>query len=90
MVIYLKKRERYPQLEIKALSLTLDNLRLIKSEREIDLVRKASQLASLGIIEAIRSTEPGVMEYQLDAAANFVFSNNGARSEGYRSINCWW
>lgn len=86
--------ERYPQLEIKDLSLTLDNLRLIKSEREIDLVRKASQLASLGIIEAIRSTEPGVMEYQLDAAANFVFSNNGARSEGYRSItaggkNAW-
>ncbi len=87
-------RERYPQLELKDLSLTLDNMRIIKSKREVDLIRKASQLAGYGIIEAIRSTEPGIMEYQLDATANFVFSNNGARSEGYRSItaggqNAW-
>lgn len=87
-------RERYPQFEIKDLSPTMDALRLIKSKREIDLIRTASELAGLGIMEAIRSTKPGVMEYQLDAAANFVFSNNGARSEGYRSItaggqNAW-
>jgi Xaa-Pro aminopeptidase len=87
-------RERYPQFEIKDLSPILDKMRLIKSKREVDLIRSASELAGLGIMEAIRSTEPGVMEYQLDAAANFVFSNNGARSEGYRSItaggtNAW-
>lgn len=87
-------RERYPQFEIRDLSPILDKMRLIKSEKEIELIRVASQLAGMGIAEAIRSTEPGVMEYQLDAAANFVFSNNGARSEGYRSItaggeNAW-
>jgi Xaa-Pro aminopeptidase len=37
-------------------------------------------------MEAIRSTEPGVYEYQLDAAARYVFLVNGARLEGYRSI----
>ena len=87
-------RERYPQFEIRDLSPILDKMRIIKSKREVDLIRTASELAGLGIIEAIRSTEPGVMEYQIDAAANFVFSNNGARSEGYRSItasgeNAW-
>ncbi len=87
-------RERYPQFEIRDLSPILDKMRIMKSEKEIELIRIASELAGIGIMEAIRSTKPGVMEYQLDAAANFVFSNNGARSEGYRSItaggtNAW-
>ena len=34
----------------------------------------------------MRSTEPGVTEYQLDAAAHYVFLVNDARLEGYRSI----
>ena len=34
----------------------------------------------------MRSTEPGVTEYQLDAAARYVFLVNDARLEGYRSI----
>lgn len=87
-------RTRYPQFEIRDLSATLDLMRTIKDEKEIDLIRKASQLAGLGIMEAIRSTKPGVMEYQLEAAAVFVFKNNGARGISYNSIvgggqNAW-
>ena len=37
-------------------------------------------------MEAIRSTEPGVFEYQLDAACRYVFLLNDARLDGYRSI----
>lgn len=85
---------RYPQFEIRDLSATLDAMRTIKDEREIDLIRKASQLAGLGIMEAIRSTRPGVMEYQLEAAASFVFKTNGARGLSYNAIvgggqNAW-
>ena len=58
----------------------------IKSPREIALIRRASQLAGLGLMEAMRSTEAGVYEYQLDAAARYVFLVNGARLEAYRSI----
>lgn len=85
---------RYPQFEIRDLSLTLDNMRLIKSEAEIEVIRRASELAGLGIAEAIRSTKPGVFEYQLEAAANFVYKMNGARGLGYSAIvaggtNAW-
>jgi len=79
-------RARFPRSEIRDLSPVLDELRSVKSPREIALVRRASQLAGLGLMEAIRSTEPGVWEYQLDAAARYVFLINGARLEGYRSI----
>lgn len=72
--------------EVRDLSPILDELRSIKSPREIDLIRRASQIAALGIIEAMKATEPGVFEYHLDAAARYVFLANGARLDGYRSI----
>lgn len=72
--------------EIRNLNPILDELRSVKSSREIALIRKASELAGLGLMEAIRSTEPGVKEYQLEAAARYVFLANGARLDGYRSI----
>jgi Xaa-Pro aminopeptidase len=72
--------------EIRNLNPILDELRSVKSPREIALVRKASELAGLGMMEAIRSTEPGVREYQLEAAARYVFIVNGARMDAYRSI----
>jgi Xaa-Pro aminopeptidase len=75
-----------PELQVRDLSPILDDLRMIKSEREIALIRRASQLAGLGVMEAIRSTRAGVYEYQLDAAARYVFLVNGARLDGYRSI----
>lgn len=79
-------KERFPQFEIRDLTPTLDAMRLIKSPKEIDLIRKATQIAGHGIMEAMRSTAPGVYEYQLDAAAKYVFHLNGARGDGYASI----
>jgi Xaa-Pro aminopeptidase len=79
-------RARHPRADVKDLTPILDELRAIKSPREIALIRRASELAGLGLMEAMRSTQPGVAEYQLDAAARYVFLVNGARLEAYRSI----
>ena len=79
-------RSRYPQFEIADLTPIIDAMRIVKSAREIEVIRRASQLAADGIMEAMRSTEPGLFEYQLDAIAKFVFLVNGAQGEGYRSI----
>jgi Xaa-Pro aminopeptidase len=79
-------RARQPRSEIRDLNPILDTMRSIKSPREIAMIRRASQIAGLGMMEAMRSTEPGVTEYQLDAAARYVFLVNDARLEGYRSI----
>jgi Xaa-Pro aminopeptidase len=79
-------RARHPRIEVRDLTPILDEQRSIKSPREVALIRRASQLAGLGMIAAIRSTEAGVYEYQLDAAMRYVFLLNGARLDGYRSI----
>lgn len=69
-------------------------MRLIKSPKEVEIIRKSSQIAGLGIMEAMRSTKTGVYEYQLDAAAKYIFYLNGARGDAYASIigggtNAW-
>jgi Xaa-Pro aminopeptidase len=79
-------KSRFPGTEIQNLSPILDELRSVKSPREIALIRRASKLAGFGLIQAMKSSRPGVFEYQLDAAARYVFLAGGARLEGYRSI----
>jgi Xaa-Pro aminopeptidase len=79
-------RARLPRADIRDLTPILDELRIVKSTREIALIRRASQLAGLGMIEAIRTTRPGLYEYHLDAAARYMFLVNGARLDAYRSI----
>ena len=79
-------RLRNPRCTIQDLTPVLDAMRVVKSPREVALVRRASQLAGLALLAAMRSTEPGAWEYQLDAAARYVFQLNGARLDAYRSI----
>jgi Xaa-Pro aminopeptidase len=79
-------RTRAPRADVRDLTAILDEMRSVKSPREIALIRRASQLAGLGILEAIKSTKAGLYEYQLDAAARYIFLAGGARLEGYRSI----
>jgi Xaa-Pro aminopeptidase len=88
-------RARCPMAEILDLTPVLDELRLIKSERELVLLREAGRLSALGVIEAMRSTKPGVFEYQLDAVMRYHYLTNGARDAGYRAIiaggtNAWY
>jgi Xaa-Pro aminopeptidase len=88
-------RGRFPQIEIKDLTPALDNLRLIKSPREIALLRKASRLSGLALMESMRSTVPGLKEYELDAVAKYVYYRNGAQGEAYYSLiasgrNAWY
>lgn len=90
-----KKLERaFPEAVFSDLTPTLDAMRSFKDSTEIDLLRIAGQLCARGITEAMRSTSEEVYEYELAAVANFIFSQGGARGDGYRAIvatgqNAW-
>ncbi|MGE0130091.1 MAG: aminopeptidase P N-terminal domain-containing protein [Blastocatellales bacterium] len=88
-------RSRFPQFETRDLSPALDSLRLIKSQREIALIKKATRLSGLALVEGMRSTEPGIYEHELDAMAKYVYYRNGAQGEAYYSLiasasNAWY
>ena len=79
-------KDRFPLFEVRDLSPTLDGLRLIKSPAEIRMIRRATRLAGLGLIESMKATKPGIMEFELDAVAKYVFYRNGAQGEAYFSL----
>jgi Xaa-Pro aminopeptidase len=79
-------KTRAPGLEIKDLSPILNTMREIKSAAEIAVITRASKIGGEAIIEAMRSTAPGLPEYELDAVAQFLFVRHGAQGEAYRAI----
>jgi Xaa-Pro aminopeptidase len=79
-------RARFPQFEVRDLTPALDAARLIKSPREVEMIRKATRLSGLALMEAMRSTEPGLTEYELDAVAKYVYHRNGAQGDAYYSL----
>jgi Xaa-Pro aminopeptidase len=88
-------QKRLLKTRIQDLSPVLNELRIVKSEAELKLMRMAGKITALGVIEAMRNTRPGVMEYQLEAAMRYHFLLNGARDAGYRAIiaggpNAWY
>jgi Xaa-Pro aminopeptidase len=75
-----------PRSEIRDLDPILDGLRATKSPREIAVIREATRLAGLGIVEAMRDAEPGLYEYQLQANAEYVFKSGGAYGAAYFAL----
>ncbi len=75
-----------PRAELRDLTTILDGLRVIKSPREIELMRYTGKLTGLAVKAAIEATRPGMREYQLGAIADHLYRDNGARREGYCAI----
>lgn len=72
--------------EIEDLDPILDAMRLIKSPREIALVREATRIAGLAQMEVMRSAQPGMYEYELEAIADYVFKKHNAQGIGYFAL----
>ena len=64
----------------------LDAMRGIKSAREIAVIREATHIAGLGIMEAMRDARPGMFEYELQADSEFVFKKYGAFGAAYFAL----
>ena len=86
-------RSRIDGVEVRDLSPIIDRMRSVKSPCEVDVLRRAGRICAQAIVEAVRATRPGMMEYHLGAVANCVYQFHGVR-EGYRPIiaggvNAW-
>jgi Xaa-Pro aminopeptidase len=68
---------------IKDLDPILDAMRLVKSAREIALVREASRISGLAIMETMRSARPGMYEYELEAIGDYFFKKHNAQGVAY-------
>ena len=75
-----------PQVKVENLDPILDAMRAFKSPREIAVIREATRITGLGIMEAMREARPGMFEYQLQAPAEFVFKKHGSQGAAYFAL----
>ena len=78
-----KLKASAPGTDIRSLDPILDALRVIKSPREVALVREATHIAGLGLMEAMRAARPGMREYEVEAIADWVFKAHGSQGIAY-------
>jgi Xaa-Pro aminopeptidase len=81
-----KLKSASPKSEIKNLDPILDAMRGTKSTSEIAILREATRIAGLGIMEAMRDAKPGLHEYELQADCEFVFKKYGAYGPAYFAL----
>jgi Xaa-Pro aminopeptidase len=79
-------RSRHPQITIKNSYPLLARLRKIKVPEEIDAIRKAMQITEAGIRRMMRVAQPGLREYELEAAFNDELAAHGQRRTAFPAI----
>lgn len=64
----------------------LDEMRVVKDASEIETMRRAATISAQGHVRAMQLTQPGLMEYEVEAELLHEFRRNGAQSPAYTSI----
>lgn len=65
---------------------TLSRLRGTKSAAEMDLIRRAVYITNIAQGEAMRSMEPGMNEFEIQALIEYVFRRHGAERASFATI----
>ena len=79
-------RQHFPAVELKDVTPAIDQLRVIKSPREIEILTLNGRLSAEAIGKAIEITRPGRFEYELEAEATYHLFKNGVQGNGYPAI----
>ncbi len=79
-------RERFPEAIVKNLDPFIDEMRWVKDEKEIAVLRRCVEIGVKGMVEAIKATRPGMYQYELEAVCNYNFQKAGAIFPAYYAI----
>ncbi len=72
--------------DVRNLRPVADSLRLVKDADELTRMRTAIGISVLGHVAGMQAAQPGVWEYEIEAAVEAAFRRNGADRVGYPSI----
>ena len=71
---------------VKDVSVPLGEMMLVKDKVEAESLRTACHLTAQGHREAMRYSQPGMAEYEIQTALEYYWRLNGSRRNGYPSI----
>ena len=79
-------KAQYPALTLRDVTPHIDRLRMIKTPREIEILRYNGRISAEAMAQAIRASGPGRYEYELEAAATGWMLKHGLQAAAYPAI----
>ncbi|MBP7496497.1 MAG: aminopeptidase P family protein [Bacteroidales bacterium] len=79
-------RDKYPTHRIRRSARIMANLRTVKSDIEIDLIKKAIDITKKSFLRLLGFVKPGVMEFEAEAEIQHEFLRNRANANSFHSI----
>jgi Xaa-Pro aminopeptidase len=86
--VYMSVREQFPDIELVKADITLLPLRFVKSENELNCMRRAYAIAELAVEAIINEIQPGMTELQVIGIAQREIYKHGGEYEGH-SLYCF-
>jgi Xaa-Pro aminopeptidase len=77
---------RVPGSNLENMADLLPEMRRIKDDGEIELIQKAVDITGKGIVAAMRSVKPGMLEFQLQSILENAYQMEGAQFLGFGTI----
>ncbi len=79
-------RTQFPYYEFRDVTPQIDRLRVIKTPREIEILRYNGRISAEAMKRAIQATAVGKYEYELEAEATYWHVRHGMQSAAYPAI----
>ncbi|MFU7516603.1 aminopeptidase P family protein [Clostridium sp. HCS.1] len=79
-------KEKYFNINILNAYRLIGELRLIKTEEEVNRIRKAIAITIEGVKELMKNSKDGIKEYELEAYFDFVCKKNGVKDLAFKTI----
>ena len=79
-------RVKYPHLKIKNIFHNIAKLRMVKNDREVELIQKAIGITKEGILAMAKNITPGMKEYEVEAYFDFKIKSLGASAHAFSTI----
>jgi len=81
-----KLKEKFPSYNYVSSTQLMIKSRLIKSDKEIELLNKACAITNKAFNRVLATTKPNIFEFEIQADIEYEFTNNRANGHGYAPI----
>jgi len=79
-------REKFPAVTLGNAFPMFAKLRVIKEAYEVENLKKAGKITGEAFEAMLAGTRPGMMEYEVEAYADYTYKKNGCRDRAFRTI----
>lgn len=78
--------EKYPAFRVRNIYNSIRDMRVLKSQEEVEYIKKAIDITHEGIKSLMMNAKPGMMEYELEAYFDFELKRRGVKQQAFKTI----